>query len=57
MIVVMKADVTPEHEDLKRVVALAAVFPGVTTQVHQIQGATRSLTEIYLLGSTGVIPI
>jgi 3-deoxy-7-phosphoheptulonate synthase len=35
---------------------MAECFPGVSTDVHQIQGTTRSVTEIYLLGSTGVIP-
>jgi 3-deoxy-7-phosphoheptulonate synthase len=52
----MKADLPPESPELKQVLSLAASFPGVSTQVHRIQGATRSLTEIYLLGPTGVVP-
>ena len=56
MIIVLKADVKPGSPEVARVVALAEGFPGVRTEVHEIQGATRSLTEIYLLGSTGVIP-
>ena len=35
---------------------LAEGFPGIQAQVHVIQGATRSLTEVHLHGSTGVIP-
>ncbi len=56
MIIVMKADVRPDSEDVRRVIELAESYPEVSTQLHQIQGTTRSLTEIYLLGSTGVIP-
>jgi 3-deoxy-7-phosphoheptulonate synthase len=56
MIIVMKADLAPESAELKQVLALAESFPGVTTQVHRIQGAARSLTEVYLLGPTGVVP-
>jgi 3-deoxy-7-phosphoheptulonate synthase len=54
MIIVMKADV-PKAE-LDEVVRTAESFPGIKAQVHVIQGATRSLTEVHLHGSTGVIP-
>ena len=56
MIIVMKADVATDDPEVRRVVELAETFPGVKTELHQIQGATRSLSELYLLGSTGVIP-
>ena len=56
MVIVMRADVPPESQELKQIVSLAESFPGVRTQRHVIQGATRSLTEIYLLGSTLQIP-
>jgi 3-deoxy-7-phosphoheptulonate synthase len=56
MIIVMKADVDADSPDLRRVIALAESYPGVTTQLHRIQGATRSVTEVYLLGPTGVVP-
>jgi 3-deoxy-7-phosphoheptulonate synthase len=56
MIIVMKADILPSSPELARVVQLAESFPGIRTQLHHIQGATRSVTEIYLLGQTGVIP-
>ncbi len=52
----MKADVAPDSPEVRRVVELAESYPEVSTELHQIQGATRSLTELYLLGSTGVIP-
>src|SRR5262245_46292333 len=56
MIIVLKADARPESPEVRRLISLAESYPEVRTEVHQIQGATRSLTEIYLLGSTGVIP-
>ncbi len=56
MIIVMKAGLAPEAPEVARVVTLAESYPGITTQVHSLQGATRSLTEIHLHGATGVIP-
>ena len=56
MIIVLKADVKAEAPDVRRLVEFAESYPGVRTELHQIQGATRTLSELYLLGSTGVIP-
>ena len=56
MIIVLKADVEADAPEVKRLVEFAESHPGVHTELHQIQGATRSLSELYLLGSTGVIP-
>jgi len=56
VIIVMKADVRPDSPEVRQIVELAESYPGVNTELHQIQGSTRSLTELYLLGSTGVIP-
>lgn len=56
MIIVMKADTQPDSPELAQVIQMAESYPGVTTQVHRIQGATRAVTEVYLLGSTGVVP-
>jgi len=56
VIIVLKADVKPETPDVQRLVEFAESYPEVRTELHQIQGATRTLSELYLLGSTGVIP-
>jgi 3-deoxy-7-phosphoheptulonate synthase len=56
MIIVMKADLPKDSPELRQVVQLAESFPGIRAQIHVIQGATRSLTEVHLHGSTGVIP-
>jgi len=56
VIIVLKADVAADSDEVRRIIELAEGYPGVSTELHQIQGTTRDLTEIYLLGSTGVIP-
>ena len=56
MIIVMKANLPEDSPQLRQVVALAESYPGVRTEVRRIQGATRSVTEVYLLGPTGVVP-
>ncbi|MDJ0866690.1 MAG: 3-deoxy-7-phosphoheptulonate synthase [Myxococcota bacterium] len=56
MIIVMKADVQPDSDEIRRVIALAESYPEIQTQVHHIRGASRTVTEIYLIGQTGVIP-
>ena len=56
MIIVMKSDIGPESPEVQQVIKLAARYPGVHAEVRQIEGATRSLTEIYLLGPTTQVP-
>ena len=55
MIIVLKADVKTDEPDVKRLIDFAESYPDVRTELHQIQGATRTLSELYLIGSTGVI--
>lgn len=56
MILVLKADVEADDPEVRRLIELAESYPDVQTQLHRIQGATRSVTEVYLIGHTGVIP-
>ncbi|MCB9655446.1 MAG: 3-deoxy-7-phosphoheptulonate synthase [Deltaproteobacteria bacterium] len=56
MIIVMKLDLTATSSEVAEVVRIAERYPGVTTQVRQIQGTTRAVTEVYLLGSTAGVP-
>jgi 3-deoxy-7-phosphoheptulonate synthase len=56
MIIVMKADVTRDAPEVAEVVRIAEGYPGVRTEIRQIQGSTRSLTEVYLIGSTERVP-
>lgn len=57
MIIVMKADIHPTSVEVAQVVRMAESFPGVRTEVRTIEGVTRVLTEVYLLGSTKTIPL
>jgi 3-deoxy-7-phosphoheptulonate synthase len=56
MIIVMKEDTLPGSEEVRQVIKTAENYPGIRTEVRQIEGATRSLTEIYLLGPTTAVP-
>jgi len=56
VIIVLKADVEADAPEVRRLIEMAEGYPDVQTQLHRIQGATRSVTEVYLLGHTGVIP-
>ncbi len=57
MIIVMKADTLPESKEVAEVIKLSQNYPNVRAEVRKIEGATRVLTEVYLLGSTGSIPL
>jgi 3-deoxy-7-phosphoheptulonate synthase len=57
MIIVMKSDVLPESPEVREVIRMVGRYPDVHAEVRKIQGATRVLTEIYLLGSTATIPV
>lgn len=57
MIIVMKADIGPASVEVAQVVRMAESFPGVRTEVRSIEGVTRMLTEVYLLGSTKTMPL
>src|SRR5207248_2415902 len=56
MIIVMKEDVGGRSAEVDRIVEVAGRFPQIKTEVRVIEGATRSLTEIYLLGPTASVP-
>ncbi len=56
MVIVLKADVPSDSPEVRQIVSLAESYPGVSTRVHVVQGATRSLTEVYLLGPTHAVP-
>ncbi len=57
MIVILEPDTPRDSPAVQAVIDLAARFPGVGSQVHEVLGATRSLIEIYLIGSTTQVPV
>jgi 3-deoxy-7-phosphoheptulonate synthase len=56
MIIVMKPNLLPESTEVAQVVRMAESYPEIETEVRKIQGATRVLTEVYLLGPTASVP-
>lgn len=56
MIVILKPDVRRDSPQIQQVLDLASRYPGVTARVHVVEGSTRSLMEIYLIGSTAAVP-
>jgi 3-deoxy-7-phosphoheptulonate synthase len=56
VIIILKPDVLKDSEEVRQLLAVAARYPGVSAQVREITGATRTLTEVYLIGSTKVVP-
>ena len=56
MIVILRPDTPRDSEPVRAVVELASRYPGVTAKVHEVAGATRSLIEVYLIGSTTTVP-
>jgi 3-deoxy-7-phosphoheptulonate synthase len=55
MIIVMKADILPESPEVAEVIRLAERYPDVRAVARKIEGTTRVLTEVYLLGSTSTL--
>lgn len=56
MIIIMKSDIHPDSPEVQRVIEAAERYPDVRAVARQIEGVTRVLTEIYLLGPTATVP-
>ena len=56
MIVFLKPETPRDSPDIERVLSVARNLEGVTARLHVVEGATRSLIEIYLIGRTAGIP-
>ena len=57
MIILLKADVDPESSAINQLVTEAAKYPGVRAEKLVIQGATRRLVEVHLIGPTSTVPM
>ncbi len=55
MIIVMKPSIRPSDDEVATVSAVAVRQPTIKVEVRHIEGATRSLTEVYLLGETAPV--
>ena len=52
----MKPDLLSDSPEVAEVVRRASGYPNIQTEVRDIRGSTRVLTEVYLLGTTESIP-
>jgi 3-deoxy-7-phosphoheptulonate synthase len=52
MILILNESTDQQSEDYKRLMEQLARLPNITARVHQIRGAERVVTEIYLIGDT-----
>jgi 3-deoxy-7-phosphoheptulonate synthase len=57
MILILSADTTPDSSDYRQLMETLAGLPDIRTRVHQIQGAERSVTEVYLIGNTKALRV
>src|SRR4051812_19509634 len=55
MIIILRPDVSLESPEAKQVLEFIARQPGVSAQVHNVKGAERELTELYLIGKTSEV--
>jgi 3-deoxy-7-phosphoheptulonate synthase len=56
VIVILKPEVSRNSIQLQKVLEMAGRFEGVDSRIHVIEGSTRSLIEVYLIGSTTTVP-
>ena len=52
MLVILHPNTPMDSEACRQTMHYLESLPGVSLQVHEIQGASQRLTEIYLLGDT-----
>ncbi len=57
MILILSANTDPKSADYQQLMAHLATLPDIQTRVHIERGAQRTLTEIYLIGSTNALDI
>ncbi len=57
MIIILKNGIVPSAPECKELLGMIEAFPGVHSQTHTITGTERTVTEVYLLGSTGAVPL
>ncbi|MBI5201555.1 MAG: 3-deoxy-7-phosphoheptulonate synthase [Elusimicrobia bacterium] len=55
MLVIFQADTPADGHELKSLLSHLEQYPDVKAQVHRVQGALRSLTEVYLIGRTDTV--
>ena len=57
MILILKPHITPDSEEFKRIERHLENKQNIEMQVHSVQGAEQTLTEVYLIGNTAALSI
>ena len=57
MIVILKPETPKDSPEIQSVLDAASEFEGVRAETHIVEGASRSLIEVYLIGATGPVPV
>ena len=52
MLAILHPNTSLDSEEYRQTMHYLENLPNVTVRVHEVQGATQRLTEIYLLGDT-----
>lgn len=56
MLILMRPDIQQDGAEMRALLSHVTHYPGVSAQVHHVVGATRTLTEVYLIGHTLTVP-
>ncbi len=57
MILILKSNLTPEHEEYRRLMNYLKSLDQVETRIHRVQGTEKLLTEVYLIGNTNALSL
>lgn len=55
MLIIFNPEISAESGEVKKLLAHIQQHPGVSAQVHSVNGAIQSLTEVYLIGKTDTV--
>lgn len=55
MIIILKTDVGTDSQEYRQILEFLANKPNIETRVHQVVGASQTVTEIYLIGDTALL--
>ena len=57
MILILKSNIDADSREYKRLEAHLNSLSGIKTRVHQVEGAQKTITEIYLIGNTSALSL
>jgi 3-deoxy-7-phosphoheptulonate synthase len=57
MILILTPNIEPESATYQLLMARLSLLPNIKLRVHREEGTEQSLTEIYLIGNTSLIPV